>query len=183
MLFHFLPVPRGVQPTSCLNGTCWKVNVLPCWHTCSTCWVSCPVFCSSCFVSQRPEVRGCGKFRGRLNLFITLTGSVGGSVGDTPFFWRACFLASVCLTIRGQTIPSHNEWHSKNVPFFPPQLWLCVTKSECRALFSPPPWPTYQRHLICISPWAELVNWLKPELVLIRFCALELLANHNLINW
>lgn len=119
MLFHFLPVPRGVQPTSCLNGTCWKVNVLPCWHTCSTCWVSCPVFCSSCFVSQRPEVRECGKFRGRLNLFITLTGSVGGSVGDTPSFWRACFLASVCLTIRGQTIPSHNEWHSKNVPFFP----------------------------------------------------------------
>lgn len=51
---------------------------------------------SSCAVSQRSEVRGCGKFKGWLSLFINRKGSLTGVGPSRPSSLNHVFIASIC---------------------------------------------------------------------------------------
>lgn len=138
---------------------------------------------SSCAVSQRSEVRGLWEVQGLAEPVHQQEGVTHRGRSEPPLFTESCFYSF------------HLPWPlpvgyffltMTDVSILPP--FSCVLAmfymSECRALFaSPCASPANKAPLICISPWAGIVNWLKPGLVLIRFCALEPLANPNLIIW
>lgn len=97
-------------------------------------------FICLCAVSQHCEVRGCGKFKGWLSLFIKPMGSPSRSVRDAPSL-NHVFMASICLTTASQLLLSHDDRYEYPSPF-----WLCsssvlhvwMSSSVCALCASPP---------------------------------------------